>query len=124
MPGSATRWNGAIYPISARRKDWYAREVKSRPKGIRICSPGISRARRIRGLKMCISELKVLHVEATWILTDLLIKPSAAVVRELCSRFRVLQAYFAIRYREAQVLALAVLGSLQTRQGSPSFLRL
>jgi hypothetical protein len=67
---------------------------------------------------MCIRELKVLYVEAASILTDLLISRSAAVARKLCSRFRILQAYFAIRYREAQELALAALGSLESRLGS------
>jgi hypothetical protein len=93
--------------------------MKSRPKGIQICSPGISRARKIRGLKRCICELKILYVEATSILTDLLINPSAAVFRDLCTRFRIVQAYFSRRYREAQNLALAVLGSLQMCRGSP-----
>jgi len=97
--------------------------MKSHRKRIRVCSPGISRAQKIRGLKRCISELKVLYVEATSILTDLLIKPSAAVVRELCNRFDILQAYFSLRYQEAQELALAVLGSLKMRQESPYFLR-
>jgi hypothetical protein len=77
----------------------------------------MSRAQKIRGLKRCICELKVLYVEAASILTDLLIHPSAAVVRDLCTRFHIVQAYFSRRYREAQELALAVLGSLQMGRG-------
>jgi hypothetical protein len=93
--------------------------MRSRPKRIRICSSGISRAQKIRLLKSCISELKVLYVEAASILTDLLINPSATLVRDLCSRFRILQAHFSHRYREAQKLALAVLGSVKMSLGSP-----
>jgi hypothetical protein len=64
-------------------------------------------------LKQCIAELKALSVEATLILKDLLVSRSRTVARDLCTRFHLLQAYFSIRYREAQVLALSVIGSLK-----------
>ena len=90
--------------------------MKSRPKRIRICSPGISRAQKTRCLRRYIGELKVLYTEAASILTNLLISHSAAVVRKLCTRFHILQEYFSVRYREAQALALDVLGSLHLRR--------
>jgi hypothetical protein len=68
----------------------------------------------MRGLKRCIGDLKALYTEATSILTDLLINPSAAIIRDLCARFHILQACFLIRYHEAQTLALSVIGSLKT----------
>src|ERR1035438_9865262 len=94
--------------------------MRNRRKRVRISSPGAFRAQKLRGLKRCISELKVLHAEATSILTDLLINPTAAIVRDLCARFHILQAYFSIRYHEARTLALSVVGSLET---SRSFLQ-
>jgi hypothetical protein len=87
--------------------------VKKPSRRIRICSPGISRGQKIRGLRACIGELKALSAAAASILTDLEINPSAAVAQWLCNRFRVLQAYFSMRYREARELALAVLGSVR-----------
>jgi hypothetical protein len=86
--------------------------MKRRPKRLRICSPGSFRAQKIRCLKQCIGELKALYAEAGSILTDLLINPSAAIVRNLCRRFHILQACFSIRYHEAQILAISVIGSL------------
>ncbi len=93
--------------------------MKNRTKRLRISSPGAFRAQEIRGLKRCIGELKALYAEATSILTVLLIKRSAAVVRNLCARFRILQSHFSIRYREAQALALSVIGSLGTSRSRP-----
>jgi hypothetical protein len=69
----------------------------------------------MHGLKRCIAELKALSVEAALILRDLLVNRSRIVARDLCIRFHLLQAYFSIRFREAQVLALSVIGSLETR---------
>jgi hypothetical protein len=92
----------------------YTREVKNHPKRrIRVSSPGSFRAQRIHGLKQCIAELKALSIEAASILKDLLINRSRIVARELCTRFHLLQTYFSIRYREAQALALSVIGSLE-----------
>jgi hypothetical protein len=67
----------------------------------------------MRGLKKCIAELKALQIKARSILTNLLTNPSAAIVRDLCTRFHILQAYFSICYREAKALALSVIGSLK-----------
>ena len=96
----------------------YTCSMKSRLKRIRVSSPGSSRAQKIRGLKQCIAELKVLTFEATSILEDLLMNRSRAVVRGLCLRFHLLQAYFSIRFREAQALALSVIESLRMNGGS------
>jgi hypothetical protein len=79
----------------------------------------MSRVQRIRGLKTCIGELKVLCAEAASILSDLLIDPSAAIARGLCTRFRIIQAHFSMRYREARELALAVLGSIRVLRKAP-----
>lgn len=67
------------------------------------------------------SELKALCAEATSILTVLLINRSAVIVRDLCARFRLLQAHFAARYEEARKLALSVVRSLGTRRSSLQF---
>jgi hypothetical protein len=74
--------------------------VSTSPKGLRI-------------LKRCLNELQALYVEATNILQDLLIGPSAESIRDLCARFRILQEYFVMRYREARELALSVFGSVE-----------
>lgn len=86
--------------------------MKKTSKRIRVCSPGISRVQKIRGLKAGVSELKDLCAEAASILLDLQFDPPAEVARGLCRRFRILQVYFSIRYREAQDQAMAVLGSI------------
>jgi hypothetical protein len=91
---------------------------KNRPTKIQICSPGISRGLKIRGLKNCIGELKALDAEATSILTALLINPSAAIARDLCDRFHILQAYFSIRHHEAQKLAVSAIGPLALRRAA------
>jgi len=70
----------------------------------------------MRGLKRCVSELKALCAEATLILTELMANRPAAVVRDLCARFHILQAYFSIRFGEAQTLVLSAIGSLKTRR--------
>jgi hypothetical protein len=93
--------------------------MRNRSKRVRINSPGSLRAQNIRGLRRCIGDLKALYAEAASILTTLLVKPSAAVARELCARFRLLQAYFSIRYHEAQKLALSAIGSLKLRRSFP-----
>jgi hypothetical protein len=92
--------------------------VKKPSKRIRVCSSGISRGQKIRGLKESVGELKDLCAEATSILLGLQFDPLADDARGLCSRFRILQAYFSIRHREAQELALAVLGSIGAIRGS------
>jgi len=96
----------------------YTRDMKNRPRRIRISSPGSSRAQKINGLKKCIAELKALAVEATSILRDLMANRSRAVARDLCTRFHLIQEYFSIRYREAQALALSVIGSLKTTRAA------
>jgi hypothetical protein len=96
----------------------YTWSVKNHLKRIRVSSPGSSRAQKIQGLKQCIAELKALSVEATSILKDLLINPPLAVARVLCTRFHLLQAYFSIRYQEAEALALSVIGSLEMNRRS------
>jgi hypothetical protein len=80
---------------------------------VRISSPGALRAQRIRRLKKCISDLRALSSEAASILTSLLVSPPTAIVRDLCARFRILQARFSARYREAKALALSAISSLR-----------
>ena len=64
-------------------------------------------------LKKCLRELRTLYLEATAILSELLVAPSAAGVRALCARFRILQEYFAMRYQEARAQAISALGSVK-----------
>ena len=64
-------------------------------------------------LRKCLNELQALYAEAIDILNDLLIGPSADIVRGLCARFQVLQEYFAMRYREARAHAISVLGDVE-----------
>jgi len=64
-------------------------------------------------LKRCLSELQALYAEAIGILKDLLINPSADIVRGLCVRFQILQEYFAMRYREARGHAISALGDVE-----------
>jgi hypothetical protein len=90
--------------------------MKRHTQRLRICSPGISRAQKIRGLGQRISKLKALYAEAGSILRVLLIDPSAAVVRTLCRRFHVLQVHFSICFQEAQLLAISVIESLGARR--------
>jgi hypothetical protein len=61
-------------------------------------------------LKACLGELLSLHDEAVAILRALSIDQPARIVRDLCSRFHVLQAYFAIRHQEARMLANSEFG--------------
>jgi hypothetical protein len=70
--------------------------------------------RRFRALRKRLVELKELYAEANMILQELLIRTSAASIRGLCARFRILQDYFALRYQEARALAFAALGRIET----------
>jgi len=65
-------------------------------------------------LRKCLSELQALYAEAIDILNDLLIGPSADIVRGLCARFQILQEYFALRYREARAQAISALGEVKS----------
>jgi len=65
-------------------------------------------------LKKCLRELQALYIEATTILHDLSINPSAEIIRCLCARFRILQEYFAMRYHEAQALAISAFGTVES----------
>lgn len=93
--------------------------MKKPSKRFRVISPGISRVQKIRGLKACVGELKDLCAEAASILLDLQFDLSPADARGLCSRFRILQVHFSIRHREAQDLAVSVLGSIGALRSSP-----
>jgi hypothetical protein len=84
-------------------------------------SPVSASPKEFRVLKKCLRELQALYAEANAILNDLMISPSADIVRCLCTRFRVLQDYFALRYREARKLAIFVLGSVEAALSFPSF---
>ena len=64
----------------------------------------------LRILRKYVRELKAILVEACKILNDLVLNPMAEIVRHLCSRFYILQEYFAMRYQEAQAYAIAALG--------------
>jgi hypothetical protein len=57
--------------------------------------------------------LQALHAEAIDILNDLLIGPSADIVRGLCARFQVLEEFFAMRYREVRAHAISALGDVE-----------
>ena len=78
-------------------------------------SPISSAAKKLRTLRKCLSELQALYAEAIDILNDLLIGPSADIVRGLCARFHVLQECFALRYREARAHAISALGDVEAR---------
>jgi hypothetical protein len=77
--------------------------------------------RKLRALNKCLRELRALYIEATTILDDLLIGPSADIVRGLCARFRILQEHFAARYHEARALAISALGSVKAALSFPNF---
>jgi len=64
-------------------------------------------------LKKYVRELRALLVEANTILNHLVLNPSAEMVRSLCSRFRILQEYFVLRYHEARTFAIAALGYVE-----------
>ena len=91
--------------------------VKKSPVRRQIRSPRSAfrenKNRSLRVLRKCLSELQALYVEATTILRDLLVNPSAEITHGLCARFRVLQEYFALRYQETRRLAISVLGSVK-----------
>ena len=70
-------------------------------------------SKNLRILKKCLGELQALYLEAITILDDLLISPSAEIIRGLCARFRILQEYFVLRYQEARTRAIAALGSVE-----------
>jgi hypothetical protein len=70
-------------------------------------------------LKRCLSELQELYAEAITILNELMISPSAGIVRRLCARFHVLQEYFAMRYHEARALAVSALGRVEAALSFP-----
>jgi hypothetical protein len=70
-------------------------------------------------LKKCVRELQALYAEASEILADLLINPSAEIVRALCARFHVLQEYFALRYHEARAHAISALGLVEAALSFP-----
>jgi hypothetical protein len=65
---------------------------------------------KLKILGECLTELRALQNEARSILHALLINPNTRLVRYLCERFHVLQAYFWIRYQEARKLSIAALG--------------
>jgi hypothetical protein len=112
-PRGAWKWKiRVIHPIGLLSAFVYPRRVRNKLGRVRISSPGASRARRIRDLKLCISDLRSLSSEAASIQTILSVNPPNAIVRELCARFRVLQARFSARYREAKSLAVSAIGSL------------
>ena len=67
----------------------------------------------LRTLKKCLRELRALLIEAGSILDHLLLNPSAAIIRRLCSRYYDLQEYFVLRYAEARSCAVAALGTVQ-----------
>ena len=95
------------------RTGYYA-AVKKRPKRTRFPSSDLRQATRLRLLRKCLAELKRLFSEANRILVELLISPSANIIRGLCERFRILQEYFAMRYHEARALAFTALGRIET----------
>lgn len=72
-------------------------------------------------LKKCLSELQALYREATDILQDLLMSPSAEISRNLCARFRIVQEYFVMRYHEARTLAISILGTVEAALSFPDF---
>ena len=80
---------------------------------MRTNSPVISQAKKLRVLRRCLSELQALYAEAVEILANLLVSPSADIVRSLCARFQILQEYFVMRYREAKAHAISSLGGVK-----------
>jgi hypothetical protein len=70
-------------------------------------------------LRKCVRELQALAIEASTILDDLVLNPSAEIVRSLCARFYILQEYFAMRYQEARRCAIAALGHVQAALSFP-----
>ena len=92
----------------------YHPAVKKCPKKTRFPSSDLRQATRLRLLRKCLGELKRLFSEANRILGELLIRPSADIIRGLCERFRILQEYFAMRYHEARKLAFSALGRIET----------
>ena len=93
----------------------YASPVKKSPPRARTCSLVSPPPESLRKLRKCLSELQALYAEAIDILNDLLIGPSADIVRGLCARFQILQDYFALRYREARAHAISALGDVEAR---------
>jgi hypothetical protein len=73
----------------------------------------------IHKLKQCVRELQAILVEASAILDDLVLNPATEIIRGLCSRFYVLQQYFALRYKEARAWATAALGHLEATISFP-----
>jgi hypothetical protein len=87
---------------------------KMRPGSSLSASP-----KKLRVLKKCIRELQALLIEAGVILNDLVLDPSAEIVRGLCTRFYVLQEYFVMRYHEARACAIAALGYVEATLSFP-----
>ena len=79
----------------------------------RTSSPVSGAPKNLRVLKKYVRELRALLVEATTILNDLVLNPSAEIVRHLCAQFSILQDYFAVRYQQARTCAIATLGHIE-----------
>lgn len=93
--------------------------MKKRPSRGRLSSPVSDSPKNLRALKKYVRELQALLLEANAILDHLVLTSSAEIVRGLCSRFHILQEYFAMRYQQARTFAIAALGYVEAVSSFP-----